>query len=149
MFFTISYGIGLGCDSPVRRESFRSGSAWLGRFQKDGLPSRCRGWHGKLGFKAINSRTGKGSLIAAPFNRDPGLWTPTPHTSLFCSRSCRSSAQPSPGLWITLFSARSLPRLLRSPLSAQPHDPGGEAGGRAPEILSTGAQDTIGTRRQR
>jgi hypothetical protein len=55
---------------PPAAGSFRSGSAWLGRSQKDGLPSRCRGWHGKLGFKAINLRTGKGSLIAAPFNRD-------------------------------------------------------------------------------
>jgi hypothetical protein len=71
MFFTISYGIGLGCDSPVRRESFRSGSAWLGRFQKDGLPSRCRGWHGKLGFKAINSRTGKGQPDRCPFQSGP------------------------------------------------------------------------------
>src|SRR5262245_13616889 len=34
--------IGLGCGS-LRRVSFRSGSARLGRSQKDGLPSRSRG----------------------------------------------------------------------------------------------------------
>jgi len=28
----------------------------LGRSQKDGLPSRCRGWHGTYGLKATNSR---------------------------------------------------------------------------------------------
>jgi hypothetical protein len=35
-------------------------------------PPRCRGWHGKLGFKAINSRTGRGSLVAAPFESRAG-----------------------------------------------------------------------------
>jgi hypothetical protein len=48
--------------------SFLLRSAWPGRSQKDGLP--CEGWHGTFGFKAINSRTGRGSLIAAPFSRD-------------------------------------------------------------------------------
>jgi hypothetical protein len=47
--------------------SFRSGSAWLGRSQKDGLPSRLRGisWTARL--KAINSRTGKGQPDRCPF----------------------------------------------------------------------------------
>src|SRR5262245_13127611 len=38
--------------------SSRSGSAWLGRSQKDGLPSRLRGVAWRLRLKASNSRTG-------------------------------------------------------------------------------------------
>src|SRR5262245_66063195 len=47
--------------------SFRSGSAWLGRSQKDGLPSRLRGvsWTARL--TAINSRTGEGQPGRCPF----------------------------------------------------------------------------------
>jgi hypothetical protein len=49
----------------VRWESFRSGSARLGRSQKDGLPSRCRGmaWH--LRAQGHQLALG-GSLVAAP-----------------------------------------------------------------------------------
>jgi hypothetical protein len=75
----------------VRRGSFRSGSARLGRSQKDGLPSSLPGWHGKLGLKAINSRTGRGSLVAAPFNRER-KWTPR-RATLLCLPRSRSFAQ--------------------------------------------------------
>jgi hypothetical protein len=47
--------------------SSRSGSAWLGRSQKDGLPSRSRGVSWRLRLKAINSRTGEGQLGCCPF----------------------------------------------------------------------------------
>ena len=52
--------------SPSRQVPFRSSSAWLGRSQKDGLPS-CRGEHGFYRFKAINSRTGEGQPGRCPF----------------------------------------------------------------------------------
>ena len=41
---------------------------WLGRSQKDGLPSRSRGVSWLLRLKAINSRIGEGSPVAAPSN---------------------------------------------------------------------------------
>jgi hypothetical protein len=81
----------------VRRGSFRSGSARLGRSQKDGLPSSLPGWHGKLGLKAINSRTGRGSLVAAPFNRERKMDGKTRHLvllaalSLFCATAAWSA----------------------------------------------------------
>jgi hypothetical protein len=54
-----------------------------------------------------------------------GKWTPKQHAALFCSLPYRCSAQASPGLWITLFSARSLPRSVPSPFSApQPRGTG-------------------------
>jgi hypothetical protein len=63
--FFLLFVVGLGCGFP-RRESFRSGSARLGRSQKDGLPSRS--WKDvSYGFKAINSRTGKGQPDRCPF----------------------------------------------------------------------------------
>jgi hypothetical protein len=56
-----------------------------------------------------------------------GKWTPRPYAPLFGSQPCRCSAQPSPGLWITLFSPRSLPRSVPSPFSAlQPRGPGAD-----------------------
>src|SRR5262249_41057672 len=70
---------------------FRSGSAWLGRSQKDGLPS-CGGGPGFFfwRFKAINSRTGEGQPGRCPFQigemnaktRDLALLTAL---SLFCA----------------------------------------------------------------
>src|SRR5262249_61185416 len=54
-------------------------------------------------------------------NRE-GEWTPR-RATFFCSPPCRSSAQASPGLWMTSFSARSLPRSVPSPLST-PQDTG-------------------------
>jgi hypothetical protein len=60
--------------------------------------------------------------------RTGGKWTPRPYAPLFGSPPCSCSAQPSPGLWITLFSPRSLPRSVPSPFSApQPRDPGVDA----------------------
>ena len=50
--------------------SFRSGSARLGRSQKDGLPSRSRGRRVCLGLKAINSRTVKGQPNSCPFQTE-------------------------------------------------------------------------------
>lgn len=44
------------------------GSARLDRSQKDGLPSRSRGF---MRLKAINSRIGEGSPVAAPSHRHP------------------------------------------------------------------------------
>src|SRR5262245_6326439 len=106
----------LGCGS-LRRVSFRSGSARLGRSQKDGLPSRSWGNLTHLGFKAINARTGEGQPGRCPF-KSRAKWPPREHAALFCSPPYHFSAQPSPGLRITLFSPRSLLRLGPSPLSA-------------------------------
>jgi hypothetical protein len=78
------------------------------------------GSHEVQGSRLSTRAQGRGSLVAAPSNWDCGKWTPRPRTSLFCLRRCRSFAQPSPGLRITLFSARSLPHLLLSPFSASP-----------------------------
>ena len=50
----------------ARGRTFRSGGARLGRSQKDGLPT-CRAGERHTRFKAINSRTVRGSLVAAPF----------------------------------------------------------------------------------
>jgi hypothetical protein len=61
----------------------------------------------------------RGSLVAAPSDREQE-WTPREHGTLSTSASCRCSAQPLPGLWITTFSARSLPRSVPPPFSA-PH----------------------------
>jgi hypothetical protein len=51
---------------PRGKLSFRSGSAWLGRSQKDGLPC-CRG--GKTGIEAAQGHrlAPEGSLIGCPF----------------------------------------------------------------------------------
>jgi hypothetical protein len=47
--------------------------------------------------------------------------------NLLCSLPCRCSAQPSPGLRITTFLARSLPRSVPSPFSApQPRGTGAD-----------------------
>src|SRR5262249_43769366 len=104
---------GLGLLGVAPRWAFsRSGSAWLGRSQKDGLPT-CRGGHA-LRFKAINSRTG-GSPVAAPFYSGASArreWTPRRET-LPCSPPCRSSAQDSPGVG-DLFGARSSRDFWRS-----------------------------------
>jgi hypothetical protein len=110
-------GVGLECSLLVRRESFRSGSARLGRSQKDGLPSRCRGWHGTYGLKAITRAQREGQRGCCPFHRNR-KWTPREHGALCCLLPSRSSAQPRPGLWRTLFSPQSLPHLGRSPFSA-------------------------------
>jgi hypothetical protein len=40
---------------------------------------------------------------AHPSIRGPGKWTPNQYAALVGSPSCRSFAQSSPGLWITLF----------------------------------------------
>src|SRR5262245_51972442 len=89
---------------PPRRLSFRSGSAWLGRSQKDGLPI-CRGGR-RLRAAVQGHRLARrgGSLVAAPFNRGRE-WTPR-RATLFCSLPCDSSAQAPPGFPITLFWAR-------------------------------------------
>src|SRR5262245_59647469 len=72
----------------------------------------------------------RGSLLAAPFNRER-KWTQRECAALFCSPRCRSSAQRSLGLRITLFSPRSLPRSEPLPFSApQAQGPGADGLGR-------------------
>jgi hypothetical protein len=61
---TAPTGLGLLGVTP-RRGFSRSGSARLGRSQKDGLPT-CRGGYA-FRFKAINSRTGEGQPGRCPF----------------------------------------------------------------------------------
>src|SRR6516162_10090846 len=56
---------GLGLLALPRGRESRSGSAWLGRSQKDGLPTYRGIFH--YGFKAINSRTGEGQPGRCPF----------------------------------------------------------------------------------
>jgi hypothetical protein len=68
----------------------RSGSARLGRSQKDGLPFAA----GKQALAVQGhqlAHIGRGSLVAAPSNREPRRAT------LLCSLACRSSAQETPG----------------------------------------------------
>src|SRR5262245_43795408 len=50
--------------SPCGSTLLRSGSAWLGRSQKDGLPGLPRG--SIVRFKAINSRTGEWAAWSLP-----------------------------------------------------------------------------------
>jgi hypothetical protein len=83
-----------------------------GKLRKMACPLACGAFHG--GSRPSTRAEGRGSLVAAPFNRDfvccsqtGGKWTPRPYGPLFGSPPCRCSAQPSPGLWITLFSPRS------------------------------------------
>jgi hypothetical protein len=92
----------------------RSGSARLGRSQKDGLPFAA----GKqaLAVQGHQLAQGRGSLVAAPSNRDRE-WTPR-RATFFYLPVCRSSAQPSPGPRITLFWVLSFLRSVQSPLSA-------------------------------
>src|SRR5262249_62061174 len=76
-------------------------------------------------FKAINSRTGRGSPVAAPFNRER-QWTPR-HAILLFSPSCRYFAQALPGLWITRFLARPFLRSAQLGFSVQPRGTGAES----------------------
>src|SRR5262245_61822251 len=79
-------GLGL-LASPSRQVPFRSGSAWLGRSQKDGLPVLPRGEKSRFSavrFKTINSRTkGEGQPGRCPF--------------LIGSGNGRQDARPRPG----------------------------------------------------
>jgi ABC transporter substrate binding protein len=61
-----------------------------------------------------------GAAWSLPFPNREGEWTPNQHAALLGSPSCRSFAQPSPGLWITLFLPRPFLRSGQSPFSAQP-----------------------------
>jgi len=62
--FSLLLWIELRCDFPAAGKS-RSGSAWLGRSQKDGLPTYRGIFHYRS--KAINSRTGEGQPGRCPF----------------------------------------------------------------------------------
>src|SRR5215471_11842278 len=101
--------------SPPRAGFSRSGSAWLGRSQKDGLPT-CRGGSYQR-FKAINLRTEEGAAWSLPLSNREREWTPR-RATLLCSPPCRSSAQASPGFGVTLFWVRSFLCSVESPLSA-------------------------------
>src|SRR5262249_34828000 len=62
-------GLGL-LASPSRQVPFRSGSAWLGRSQKDGLPvlpPREKSDFSAVRFKGLTSRTGEGQPGRFPF----------------------------------------------------------------------------------
>jgi hypothetical protein len=61
-----------------------------------------------------------GAACSLPLPNREGEWTPNQHAALLVSPSCRSFAQPSPGLWITLFLPRPFLRSGQSPFSAQP-----------------------------
>jgi hypothetical protein len=98
------------------RTASSSGSARLGRSQKDGLPSRSR--YVSTSSRPSTRATGRGAAWSLPpFNREQ-RWTPKQETAFSCSRPYRCSAQPPPGLRITLFSPQSLLRSAPSPLSA-------------------------------
>src|SRR5262245_17712799 len=107
---------GLGLLASPAAGSPRSGSAWLGRSQKDGLPA-ARGEVHYRRLKTIDSRWG-GAAWSLPLSNRERERTPREQAILSSSPSCRCSAQPSPGLWITPFSARSLPRSVPAPYSA-------------------------------
>src|SRR5262249_16812276 len=111
---------GLGLLASLAAGFSRSGSARLGRSQKDGLPKG-----DALRFKAINSRTGRGSPVAAPFNRER-QWTPR-HATLPFSPPSRSFAQALPGLWITRFLARPFLRSAQLGFSVQPRGTAAES----------------------
>src|SRR6516165_3177901 len=61
---------GLGLLALPRGRESRSGSAWLGRSQKDGLPTYRGIFH--YGFKAINLRMRRGLPGRCPFQSAPG-----------------------------------------------------------------------------
>ena len=111
-----------------RRGFSRSGSAWLGRSQKVGLPSCCGGSYQR--FKAIDSRE-RGSLVAAPSNRRR-KWMPR-RSTLLCSPSCRCSV-PSPlGRGIETFLARCFLPSVQSRCSAQPIGSGADMDQSSPQ----------------
>jgi hypothetical protein len=84
----------------LRQGLSRSGSAWTGRSQKDGLPS-CRG---RVSYGSRPStRAQGGAAWSLPLSNPEREWTPRRRETLLCSPPCRSSAQASPGFWITLF----------------------------------------------
>jgi hypothetical protein len=65
-------GVDLGCGSPRGGDLSKSGSAWLGRSQKDGLPSRSWGQpYVSTGLRPSTRAQGRGSLVAAPFKSRP------------------------------------------------------------------------------
>src|SRR5215471_2493030 len=88
---------------------FRSGSAWPGRSQKDGLPT-CRGRTCGKTVQGHQLAHREGQPDRCPFLIGSGTWTPR-RACLLCSSPCRSSAQASsPGFWITLCWVRSFLR---------------------------------------
>src|SRR5262249_13022218 len=110
--------------APRRGFLSRSGSAWPGRSQKDGLPS-CRGECGQLcGSRPSTRAQGRGSLVAAPSNRGR-KWTPSRAISL-CSPSCRCPAQSPPGRGIETFLARCFLPSVQSQCSVRPMGSGAD-----------------------
>jgi len=106
-----------------RRGFSRSGSAWLGRSQKDGLPTCCGDMRITVQGHQLAHR---GSLVAAPSNRGGRKWTPR-RATLLCSPSCPCYAQSSLGRGIEMFLARSFLRSAQSRLSAQPMGSGADS----------------------
>jgi hypothetical protein len=107
----------------------RSGSAWPGRSQKDGLPSARGAEKIVSGSRSSTRAQRRGSLIAAPSNRGQ-KWTSNQYKALVGSPPCRSFAQSSPGLWITLFLPRPFLPSGESPFSARPQGTSADIGQR-------------------
>jgi hypothetical protein len=107
---------GLGLLAPPARQGFsRSGSAWPGRSQKDGVPS-CRGGDIRIRGSRPSTRA-RGAAWSLPLSNPEREWTPR-RATLLCSPPCHSSAQASPGFGVTLFWVQSFLRSVESPLSA-------------------------------
>src|SRR5262245_21172180 len=70
-----------------------------------------------------STRARRGSLVAAPFKSEQE-WTR--RATLLCSPPCRSPAQASLGIWITLFWVRSFLHSVESPLSTWPRSIGAD-----------------------
>jgi len=101
-------GLGL-LASPSRRVSFRSGSAWLGRSQKDGLPPRCGRDCRHSGSRPSTRAQGRGSLVAAPFKSGAGMDAKSrdlallAFLSLFCAICLGGGSRR---FWLGVFCAR-------------------------------------------
>jgi hypothetical protein len=116
---------GFGLTGVAPRRVFPTGRAARGPVAPRKMA--CRPLAGKASqrFKAINSRTGRGSLVAVPFNREQG-WTPSRAISL-CSPSCRCSAQSLLGRGIGTFLARCFLPSVQSQCSARPIGSGADS----------------------
>jgi hypothetical protein len=84
--------------------------------EKMACPFACGGGMALTGSRPSTRAPGRGSPVAAPYNREQ-RWTPKQETTFSCLPPCRCPAQASPGPGITLFSPRSLSRSLPLPSS--------------------------------
>ena len=119
---TAPTGLGLLRVAP-RRGFSRSGSAWLGRSRKDGLPTRCGDM--RITVQGHQLAQQGGAAWSLPLLIGGRKWTPSRATSL-CFPSCRCPAQSPPGRGIETFLARCFLPSVQSLCSARPMGSGAD-----------------------